>query len=588
MEWKKQPKYLDNYGHQGFTLELQNPSLSPVSFYDTVLSPIPDSSSLESGFYRNPNLYQNHSHSLSNNIYHQDPNYPEKNNGFYPTRNSQDYLSWTENNSNYHYNNGFRSGVAVNNPSLTSLDDLETGFSRLRLSQSRQPSIFGGTYSSRASSPQGGGTNASRGLGQQQLPRSNQFNPSSFLSSGRSRGGGQDFVGSLSQSRACSFSNVTNGLNLQRPQRFSASNSRFHRPERQPAASASSANLGLFSPFRDHQVQPISLSDHVSMEQLKGRMALEARDQFGYQLLEMMLGERKPEHTEMIFLELKDELHELMVDKFGYHVILKLFEVCNDDQMTQIVIYFIDKKQQLLNICCHSLGTRAMQAMIVSIKTPEQRTLLTSVLKHMTVTLSKNQNGHHVIQQCLKNFPANASKHLVNEIADNWIEVAVDKSGCCVLQTSISQAEGELKERLDIVIMYGACGGIHQLWNYVVQHVLGMGMPLAIGSILDRLKGHFATLATDKHGSHVVEKCLRVCGDENAAIIIQELMHSPNFLDVIKNDYGNYVAQSALQISKGNLHHALASLIRINERYLHSHPQGKRVLAVAKGNRMRA
>lgn len=42
--------------------------------------------------------------------------------------------------------------------------------------------------------------------------------------------------------------------------------------------------------------------------------------------------------------------------------------------------------------------------MIEHIKTPQQKSLLISGLKHITVILSMDQNGHHVIQQCLKHF----------------------------------------------------------------------------------------------------------------------------------------------------------------------------------------
>ncbi|GKG19568.1 putative pumilio homolog 8, chloroplastic, partial [Tanacetum coccineum] len=48
--------------------------------------------------------------------------------------------------------------------------------------------------------------------------------------------------------------------------------------------------------------------------------------------------------------------------------------------------------------------TRAMQKLIELLTTADQRSLIVSALKRITVPLTKNTNGHHVIQHCLKSF----------------------------------------------------------------------------------------------------------------------------------------------------------------------------------------
>ncbi|KAJ6965078.1 hypothetical protein NC652_003099 [Populus alba x Populus x berolinensis] len=54
----------------------------------------------------------------------------------------------------------------------------------------------------------------------------------------------------------------------------------------------------------------------------------------------------------------------------------------------------------------------------------------------------------------------------------------------------------------------------------------------------------------NKFGSNVVEKCLIWSGEENASMIIEEFMHSPYFVNVCRNNFGNYVVQKALEVSK--------------------------------------
>ena len=177
---------------------------------------------------------------------------------------------------------------------------------------------------------------------------------------------------------------------------------------------------------------PVFQSDHPSLYKLKGRVAVAARSQILYRVLQGVLDERKPDLIEMIFLEVKDYVHDLMEDQFGNHVIQKLFEVCSEAQMTQLILSLIHNQRRLLGLCFHLVGyvhgvfvliqtpnqwfglisfnysfhrTRAMQKMIEHIKTPKQRLLLTQVLIRRTVILSQNQNGYHVIQKCLEHFP---------------------------------------------------------------------------------------------------------------------------------------------------------------------------------------
>lgn len=83
-----------------------------------------------------------------------------------------------------------------------------------------------------------------------------------------------------------------------------------------------------------------------------------------------------------------------------------------------------------------------------------------------------------------------------------------------------------------------------------MQHVIGLNIPRVTTDLLGQLQGCFVNLSMNKYGSNVVEKVLKEGGEENANMIINEMMNSSEFLNVLQDPYGNYVAQSALQVSK--------------------------------------
>lgn len=90
--------------------------------------------------------------------------------------------------------------------------------------------------------------------------------------------------------------------------------------------------------------------------------------------------------------------------------------------------------------------------------------------------------------------------------------------------------------------------------NYVVQYILGLRVAQYTTDILRQLAGSFATLSMNKYGSNVVEKCLRESGEDQATQVINELVDSNDFLMVLQDPYGNYVAQSALSLAKVCIH----------------------------------
>ncbi|KAL0356891.1 UNVERIFIED_CONTAM: putative pumilio8, chloroplastic [Sesamum calycinum] len=278
-----------------------------------------------------------------------------------------------------------------------------------------------------------------------------------------------------------------------------------------------------------------------TLEDLRGQMFFFAKDQHGCRFLQTKVEEGKPEEIHMIFSEVKDHICELMINQYGNYLIQKLLEVCNEDQMTQLVLLVIDDDRTLKDICIDMYGTRAVQKLIEHVTTAEQRALVVSVLRRITVALTKDMNGHHVIQHCLKFFSSEDNKHILNVVADNCLDIATDKSGCCVLQQCVAHAQGEPRDRL-------------------IAEITSNSLIFILNILMD--------------------------GDQFLHIIT-EISNSPNFLRVLQDPYGNYVAQSALAIAKGTVRTTMSNLIAVHYAFLQSHPHGKRVLARTKGSKQR-
>ncbi|XP_022772227.1 pumilio homolog 12-like [Durio zibethinus] len=318
----------------------------------------------------------------------------------------------------------------------------------------------------------------------------------------------------------------------------------------------------------------------LSLGDVRGRIVSLAKDQYGCRFLQGAIHEASKEEIDMILMEVIDHVGELMLDPFANYVVQKLVDMCSEEQKSQILLMVVKDGFRLVNICLNVHGTRAVQKLLENLTTQQQISLVLSALSPGTVALTKDMNGHRVIQHCLKNFSEEDNKYLLNEVADNCYQIATDKSGCCALQQCVDHSKGEARVHLVGEIIANA---LHlaedQYGNYVVQHILGLKEPQITESLLRQLEGNYASLSCNRYGSNVVEKCLVESGEQQSTRIIMELLKSPIVSRLLVDPFGNYVIQSALSVSKGFVYYALLNLVRVNSPMMRSHVYGKWVLA---------
>ncbi|CAB4320941.1 unnamed protein product [Prunus armeniaca] len=328
---------------------------------------------------------------------------------------------------------------------------------------------------------------------------------------------------------------------------------------------------------------------NLSLEELRGKIALVAKDHVGCRFLQKKVEEGKPEEVEMIFKEVMDaDLRDLMVDQFGNEFIQKLVEATNKEGQSKMLDCVMSDEKKLKDICTDQHGSRAMQKLLERVETREQQSSFMRLLKRITIPLSKTQPGYYVIQVCLKHFSPESTKGILELVLENCLALAKDKFGCCLVQSSVHYAYTEAKERLVADITeHARVLSEDPYGNYVVQYIIGLKIPRVTADILAQLGGSFVNLSMNKYGSNVIEKSLKEAGEEHINRIINEMINSPNLLTLLQDPYGNYVAQSALGVSKGAAHNALVQLVRSHYPYLHSHLYGKRVLDKTRGHRHR-
>ena len=322
-----------------------------------------------------------------------------------------------------------------------------------------------------------------------------------------------------------------------------------------------------------------------SVEEVVGSLLSAARDQNVCRFLQKKFDEGGPEAIELVFPELLENVAQLMMDPFGNYLVQKVLDRCSEEQRLKLMEGVV-VNANLVNIALDIHGTRAVQKLVETVKTPDQSSVVIKALEPGVVSLIKDLNGNHVVQRCLQHLGAQECQFIYDAARQHCIDIATHRHGCCVLQRCVDYASEQQRGHLVMRIAQNALVlSQDPFGNYVVQYILDLGDPAAVASVMQQLRGHYSELSTQKFSSNVVEKCLKVKDphvQEEQEFLVAEVMHSPDLARLLQDPYANYVVQSALGVSSGDLHMQLVDQIRPHLGSLRGTPHGKRILAKLK------
>ncbi|KAJ4347830.1 uncharacterized protein N0V89_009200 [Didymosphaeria variabile] len=299
------------------------------------------------------------------------------------------------------------------------------------------------------------------------------------------------------------------------------------------------------------------------------------KDQHGCRFLQKKLEEKDPENVQIIFEETAPHVVELMTDPFGNYLCQKLLEFSNDEQRNTLVR---NAAPSLVSIALNQHGTRALQKMIEFISTPEQIQVIINALGGEVVALIQDLNGNHVIQKCLNHLKSEDAQFIFDAVGDNCVAVGTHRHGCCVLQRCIDHASGYQKVQLVRQITANSFNLVQDPFgNYVVQYILDLNEPTFTNPLCLGFAGHIAELSKQKFSSNVIEKCVRCADMDTKAVMIEEMMHEEELEKLMRDSYGNYVIQTALEFAPAALCVHLIDAMRPILPGIRQTPYGRRI-----------
>jgi hypothetical protein len=227
--------------------------------------------------------------------------------------------------------------------------------------------------------------------------------------------------------------------------------------------------------------------------------------------------------------------------------------------------------------------SRVVQKAVEVVQGEEQAHLVSELQGHVMKCV-RDQNGNHVIQKCIERSPPATIQFIIDDFVGQVVPLATHPYGCRVIQRILENCgHSQVIEMLKEIVLCTQDLVHDQYGNYVVQHVLEHGQPDDRTQILSRLRGQLVAMAQHKFASNVVEKLLQFSTPETRPIILNEFTGEsagqPAILVMMRDAYGNYVIQKALDVCQGADRDRLISCIREHLATVRKFVYGKHIIA---------
>jgi len=269
------------------------------------------------------------------------------------------------------------------------------------------------------------------------------------------------------------------------------------------------------------------------------------RDQRGCRFLQRKLVESNADIVHRIFDATSPHIVTLMADPFGNYFCQKLFELCNDGEILTLLSV---AAPALPYIATNQHGTRALQRLIDAMTTNEQLHIVINALDGHVVRLIRDINGNHVIQKLLLTLDDTGSQFIYDAVCQSVVEIGSHRHGCCVLQRCLDYStETNRRKLVSHIVAQSVTLVCDPFGNYVCQYVIDLRVQEFTDALVQQLLGKVAALSVQKFSSNVVEKCIREASPVLQKAVVSELMVPGTLNELLLDNYGNYVIQTALE-----------------------------------------
>ena len=297
------------------------------------------------------------------------------------------------------------------------------------------------------------------------------------------------------------------------------------------------------------------------------------QDQVGCRQLQEKLEEKRNDNffIQQFFKCIENNLTNVINHQYGNYVAQKLFDIFLAKNNKKMITNFFSKiKNDLIIISLHSYGTRVFQKILeklemgkyLDIETDELNNIFKKLIENHILDLCSDINGNHVFQKIVKIYPKEKNNFIFNILSENIIPISKLKQGLTIFENCFLIATKNQKDKVINSIIKDISNLINdEFGNYIIQLLVSFNDKKYNKIIFDYYKENLVELSCKKFSSNVIDRAI-IHDCENSLSLIDYMIKNDLIKELIIDQYGNYVVQKALNITKGETFNKLIDQIK--------------------------
>ena len=289
--------------------------------------------------------------------------------------------------------------------------------------------------------------------------------------------------------------------------------------------------------------------DQIFYNKLKGKFEQIIRTHRGSRIFQNYLKNTHTDILHQIFSEIKHKLSELIKDSYANYFCKKLFNCLNQKDRVE----FLSIIQNDLNILAIDyIATYPIQGIIEQLGSKAEKNIIYLGIKNYIPIFCYNVYGTHILEKMLSYFEEEFTIEIIDFVYNNFIDLAYHINGICIVKKLLLMThKKELHQKLKKIIIENALNLIiHQYGNYVIQVIFLFCYDIELEEILNQYKNKYIILSNQKYSSNAIERIIEK-NNNNLEFYINEICSENNLIELMINNYGNYVVQKAIKLSSG-------------------------------------
>ena len=302
--------------------------------------------------------------------------------------------------------------------------------------------------------------------------------------------------------------------------------------------------------------------DYFIYSKLQGNFVNVIKTHKGSRMFQNYLKNTQSDILHQIFNEISPSLPDIISDSYANYFCKRFFTFLNQKDRVDFLKAI---QSSMVTLSMDSIGTYPIQAIIEQVGSKIEKNIIISSIQNSISELCYNTYGSHVLEKIVCCFEEEFTSFIYDYVYNIFISLAYNINGICIVKKILTLThKKELHEKLKKLSYENAYNLIqHSCGNYVIQVIVEEWETKEIIEVISQFNGKYVNLSMQKYSSNVVERCI----EKDELILgkyIKEICESDRIAEVMKNNFGNYVIQKALKISKGEIKNLLISTVSRN------------------------